>query len=128
MERKDIAFICLFVVCIGVMLYYLGTSITGYAVQSMYCENGICQDLCRSDLDCFFEDEMCCLEDGIGVCRLSSECGQAYSKDSGMLTAAATFPIYKTPHSANMWKIAVNSVILFTIIAIGLAYLYRRKA
>ena len=52
MKKRDIFFLLAFVISLGTIFYFLGTSITGYAVHEKYCENGVCKEFCKSNFDC----------------------------------------------------------------------------
>ncbi|NQU98493.1 hypothetical protein HQ533_03430 [Candidatus Woesearchaeota archaeon] len=74
MKEREIAFLFVFIVGLTGLIYFLGASITGHVVQSMYCGDGECKELCDSDVDCF--TGVCCDVGGYGICEDS--CDKAY--------------------------------------------------
>ncbi len=119
MHTKEAFFISLFVIALSLTLYFLGGSVTGLVVQTMYCE-GDCQEFCKFNTDCA-PNQVCCDKSGFGVCMASSDCDKQYE----YVIDIPDFESVKTP---NLEKPAATpNVPLFTflslvLIAIGIIY------
>ncbi len=85
MHKKDILFVTIFFIALSSILYFTGTAITGYVVQSISCQEGVCQELCSYHTDCIDEDMVCCEEGDISVCRAIQECVKHYANYSSNL-------------------------------------------
>ena len=73
MHKKELIFTIAFTLSLMSIIYFLGSSITGHVVQTMYCEDGICDEFCKYNKDCTNEGEVCCDVEGFGVCRVECE-------------------------------------------------------
>lgn len=125
MEIKDKVFIPIFTLALFTSILLLSFTMTGhfaYVEQTMDCGEGDCQVICRYEDDCL-SNEICCEEEGRGVCKESSECSNPFTFVEGEKVIQTNNERYPTQEkdTAN-----IISVILFIII-IGIIYLLSRK-
>ena len=78
MIRKDLPFSSLFFLTMILLVYFLGASITGNVVQSMYCEEDECKELCNYISDCSDITRICCDKGGFGVCEEPLLCEKSF--------------------------------------------------
>jgi len=126
MEKKEVVFSVAFVGCLGVLLFFLGSSITGLITQTMFCENGVCRKLCRTDYDCV-RNELCCNHGGIGVCEELEDCAEPYVLQPDVevdTTQMMNRPAVEQPSSARQSNTVVLFVLIALAITIGLFYLF----
>ena len=68
MEKQERLFLYSFVYTLGILLFFLGSSITGKVVQTAYCDSLNCYDYCTTNTDCAL-GEVCCSEKDFGICK-----------------------------------------------------------
>jgi len=124
MDRRDWTFTLVFIVSLLISLYFLGASITGRLVQSMYCEDGVCKEFCRFNTDCS-GDEMCCDYGGFGVCEQALACAEAYQLQPEV--DIENLPMLESPAPVRKGNILLYSIITLLILLIGFLYFMGRK-
>ena len=72
MEKRERLFVYSFVYTLGILIFFLGSSITGKVVQTSYCDGLNCYDYCKTNSDCSL-NEVCCQEQNFGICKTNCE-------------------------------------------------------
>ncbi len=72
MEKRERLFAYSFVYTLGMLFFFLGSSITGNVVQTGYCDDLNCYDYCKTNSDCSL-NEACCQEQNFGICKTECE-------------------------------------------------------
>ncbi|MBW2990537.1 hypothetical protein KY348_02410 [Candidatus Woesearchaeota archaeon] len=132
MNKESLKFTSLFFLGLIILIYFLGSSITGYVVQTMYCDEDKCQEFCKYDKECKNPGELCCDKGGFGVCEnpLTCDKGYVYSPEAKMnfdFYAELKEPAEQSPAYIEKTKIRIFLVLLAAALAIGIIYAYRRK-
>lgn len=122
---RDWGFAITFVVGLTLTLYFLGTSITGLMVQSMYCDQGECKEFCRFTSDCTGVDEMCCDVNGYGVCEYVLDCGKNY--EFNIESDVENLPTLEQPAPILEANIALYSGLLFIFVLIAIPFFKYKK-
>ena len=125
MELKDKVFIPIFILALLTSILFLGFTMTGhfaYIEQTMDCKEGDCHVICRYEDDCL-KGEVCCAEEGRGICKESSTCQNIFTFVEGEQVVQTNNQRLPTQErdTAN-----IITVILF-ILLIGIIYLLSRK-
>jgi hypothetical protein len=123
--HRDWRFAVVFTVGIVLTLYFLGTSITGFMVQSMYCDQGECREFCIYETDCTKLDEMCCDINGYGVCTHVSDCSKNY--EFSIESDVENLPTLETPAPVLKSNMALYGIIFGLLLMIGYIYFVSRK-
>ncbi|MDD5087079.1 MAG: hypothetical protein PHV16_04990 [Candidatus Nanoarchaeia archaeon] len=126
MEKKEIVFLVSLFIAFSLLLYFIGTSITGYVVQSMYCEDGICKEFCKFNSDCSGK-EICCQLGDFGVCEELSACESPYSFQPKMELQLKKTPNIENPANITQGKIVLYLVTGFLVVLIGAIYFLGEK-
>ena len=129
MEKREVVFLVLLFVTFATLLYFLGTSITGHVVQSMYCEKGVCKEFCRFDSDCIGREEICCQKGDFGVCELLSLCEKPYIFQPEIvdMNFESKTPYLESPTTVIKSKIIIYVVLILLATLIGIIYFSKRK-
>ena len=126
MEKREVVFLVLLFVTFTTLLYFLGTSITGYVVQSMYCNNGVCKEFCMFNSDCV-GNEICCEIGDFGVCEDRSICEKPYSFQPDVEIDLRKMPNLESPTNITPGKILIYIVSGFLVVLIGAFYFLGKK-
>lgn len=121
MDKEDLIFTGAFIVALTLMVFFLGTSITGYFALTMHCEDGICKEMCEATTDCD-APETCCDKGNFGVCE--ETCEKEYELQPQLDIAPSQIPMKSPTPETN---IVFYSVLAVLIIVIGAAYFSKRK-
>lgn len=125
MDKRELLFTVVFVFSLTILLYYLGSSITGFATQSMYCEDGTCKEFCKFNSDCTAADEFCCQKEDFGICESSSVCKKQYTFHPEEVDIESMSPLEKPAPTKG--RIAFYSVLVALTVFIGVIYFLKRK-
>ncbi|MFH1317008.1 MAG: hypothetical protein ABII01_05810 [Candidatus Woesearchaeota archaeon] len=126
-EKKDIMIIGIFILSILASVYFLSSSITGYVVQTMYCDEQDCDELCNTDSDCSISDEVCCDQNGFGVCKEKSSCQKRHVIKADIdVRSIFTKPVIENPKQVNKRNIPIYSMLLGLMILVFIFYIYFR--
>ncbi|MBN2422423.1 hypothetical protein JXB41_04295 [Candidatus Woesearchaeota archaeon] len=127
MENKDKFYVFIFIGLFSIILIYMGSSITGWLIQSMYCNDEGCTNFCRINQDCSI-DEVCCQAENTGICKLKTECTQLYkpSFESGVeIDVDINAPVVEQPGKiTEPW---IYLVLIMLVLAIGIVCFLRKK-
>ena len=126
MELRDRVFIPIFTIALLISLFLLGASLTGYFAfieQSMHCQDGNCYVLCNSNTDCQATKEVCCEENGIGICKEGVKCLEQYE----FIPSLGPTSEESLRHTAQKSNTITFSATTFIIIVVGLLYIFSRK-
>ena len=134
MHKKHLIFIIPFIIVIFSLLYLLGATVTGFATQSMHCEDGICKPLCKSNIDCGAGNEICCEKNNFGICELSSLCEKPYKFQPGMelgmefdIDLGEKAPVLEMPSSVRTEVICIYIGLILLVLMIGIIYFLNKK-
>jgi hypothetical protein len=125
MDLKDKIFIPIFILVLFTSILLLGFTMTGkfaYVEQTMKCGEGDCFVICRYQDDCL-SGEICCEDDGVGVCKESSECKDTFEFVEGEKIIKTNNMRYPTQEGDTT---NILTVMVFIII-LGVIYLMSRK-
>lgn len=125
MELKDKVFIPIFTLALFTSILLLSFTMTGhfaYVEQTMDCGEGDCKVICRYTNDCL-PNEICCLEEGRGVCEEISKCEVEFIFSEGQQVIQSNNERYPTQERDTANIISV----MFFILLIGIIYLLSRK-
>ncbi len=123
MDNQDLIFTGAFIVALTLMVYFLGTSITGFFALTMHCEEGVCNEICRATTDCD-APELCCDKGNFGVCEERAACEKEYILQPELEVDLKEIPL---PSPTEKTNIIFYSVLAALIIVIGAAYFSKRK-
>jgi len=118
-------FSAVFMASLAIILYLLGSSITGYISQSMHCEDGICYRFCDSNEACP-QSKVCCDNGGFGVCKGTCDTEYLFTpeieQDIRVTTNFERQPVVEEPAPQLGNIVMLLMVILGLILLIGLVY------
>ena len=120
MHKQDIIFTVTFVITLMVLIYFLSGSVTGYFIQSMHCEAGVCKEFCKSNSDCG-ANEICCDKGNFGVCETT--CEKEYIIQPQLDVDPGELPM----PSPGKQAIVLYSALITIAILLGYAYFSKRK-
>ncbi|MFC2135881.1 hypothetical protein ACFLTH_14795 [Bacteroidota bacterium] len=123
MKDEDLAFTLVFAFSLVFLLFLLGNSVTGYLVQTMYCEDGVCKELCSSDSDC--GAEICCDLGGFGACDTSCKKRFILSPEIETNFDINNLPHIESPSSTN--NIKAYLAIMLIVLALGILYFVKGR-
>ncbi|MBN1501996.1 hypothetical protein JW930_00495 [Candidatus Woesearchaeota archaeon] len=124
MQKQDFFFIVSFFLTLSLLLFFLGSSITGFAMQSMHCKDGICREICRTNAEC--DKGICCDQGGFGVCK--QECDSQFMYQPATIVSPEISyqgPYLEKPQSVSNIFIYIGLIIL--ALSIGAVYFFERK-
>ncbi|KYK26750.1 hypothetical protein AYK26_04725 [Euryarchaeota archaeon SM23-78] len=134
MDRDEFAFSSILFLALVLLLYFIGSSITGLTIQTMYCEEGVCKEFCDFLPDCNDKTKICCDKGGFGVCEDPINCEKSYefSPEADMqFDISIKQPILESPAHIDNSRIGLT---IFLIVLVGillgvgiLHFLKRRK-
>ncbi len=119
MKQKQIITI-LSIVFLITIIYFLGSNITGYLLQTMYCEDGVCHEICRYQADCENPEEICCAQDNFAICKESNLCEQEYTYQP---VEQDTSTLQQSPSTLN----TIIYIILTIAVIATIIFYYKRK-
>jgi len=124
MDPRDLVFPIVFVICLGVTAYFLGSSITGSVIETMHCDTNGCAPFCKTNFDCLDSNTACCQEKDFGICKPVKECEQAYqptlyAEDKPLHLEQAT-PVAKN----YTWLYAT---IIMIVVALAVGYFWTKR-
>ncbi len=122
MEKQNRLFIYAFVYTLGVLLFFLGSSITGNVVQTGYCDDTRCYDYCKTNSDCSL-NEVCCQEKDFGICKTECEAEFVFQPD---VDVQYPLPELEQPLRPDYTLLYVFLLILTAVIG-GLYFLAGKK-
>ena len=122
MEKQERLFAYAFVYTLGILLFFLGSSITGNVVQTSYCDGLDCYDYCKTNSDCSL-NEVCCQEQKFGICK--ADCKKEFVFEPEM-DVQYPFPELEQPLRPDNTLLYVFLLILTAIIG-GLYFLAGKK-
>jgi len=129
MENTEALFIFSFVVALTGLVWLVGAAITGFVTQSMYCDEGACFELCRSDADCRGEAGQCCLEGEVAVCKAAGDCAAPYAfeprADVDLSEVDVRISVGDSPRTerpAPAGRAALYASLILLVFALGLMY------
>lgn len=125
MRKSERIFVFVFFISLAVLLFCLGISITGYFIQTMYCEQGTCKEFCRFNSDCS-ADEICCDKIDFGVCEDTSICEKEYIFEPEPELDIDELPAMEKPTPLKN-NILIYSSMTLIIIVLGIIYFFERK-
>ena len=125
MDNRDWIFTITFIVSLALSLYFLGSSITGFVVQSMHCPGSICKELCRFNTDCTGTNEICCDIGGFGVCEKVSECEEEYLLQ--LEADVENLPKVESPTPVQKSNVMIHTIVTLLILLVGLLDFLGRK-
>lgn len=117
MDWDDALFIGAFVITVGVLMAFLGNSITGYMAGSVYCDEEQCTNFCKSDVDCP-KGLLCCQKHDFGICQDQCDVPYVHTKDVDV----SKLPYMEGP-ARHGDPIVMYSVLLFSVFFVGIMYM-----
>ena len=118
MEQRQFLFTLSFMATLGLLLFFLGSSITGQVVQTMYCDNATCYDFCTAKTDCL-AGEICCQEQTFGLCKDS--CETEFNVD---IKYEGSYPFPKVDSPAPQVNTVLYGVLAIITLIIGAIYFF----
>jgi len=126
MEKKELIAITIFVAGLTLVAYLLGSSITGYIVQTMYCEDGLCKEFCQYSSDCFGE-KICCQKNDLGICEEPTNCQQEFQFQPGADFNPENQPTLESPAPIQKRIIFIYSFLAIAFIVAGIILYFSNK-
>lgn len=122
MEKRERLFVYSFVYTLGILIFFLGSSITGKVVQTGYCDGLNCYEYCKTKSDCSL-NEICCSEQNFGICKTDCEKEFVFTPE---MDVQYPFPELEQPLRSDNTLLYVFLLILTAIIG-GLYFLAGKK-
>jgi len=123
MKDQETLFIVAFICTAALVLYFYGSTITGYASKTMYCTADRCYDTCNTNSDC--DSALCCQKFDFGICMVSCEEEYRISPPESF-DIDISRPVMEQPRTV-VGKTAVYPIILGLMIFLGIIYLILKR-